>query len=358
MFPEIAYLAWIEGRPGAASHDLGSSDLRPVTGGTVVPAALEGLADPTETTVEALLADRYDVSAGQVLVTPGASVANLVAAAATLGDGGTVLVEKPGYEPMWETPRSLGATVDRFLRTREDDWALDPARVAGALHEPVDLVSVTNRHNPSGVSASRDTVAEIAATVRDHDARLLVDEVYGPYGTADDHGRGFGGPTAAGIDGCVTTGSLTKFFGLGGLRIGWLVADEPFVERGRRVLRHLSATAESSRALARRALANHRELAVRSRDLGARNHDLLRQFVAARPDLSGVVANGAPFALLFHEGLDGDAVQEAAADHDVLVVPGRFFGAPGGFRVALGRDPAAMARALDALGAALDEHAG
>ena len=358
MFPEIAYLAWIEGRPGAASHDLGSSDLRPVTGGTVVPAALEGLADPTETTVEALLADRYDVSAGQVLVTPGASVANLVAAAATLGENDTVLVEKPGYEPMWETPRALGATVDRFLRTREDDWALDPDRVAAALHEPVELVSVTNRHNPTGVTASRDRVAEVAEIVREHDARLLVDEVYGPYGTTDEHGRGFGGPTAAGIDGCVTTGSLTKFFGLGGLRIGWLVADEPFVERGRRVLRHLSATAEPSRALARRALANYVDLAVQSRELAARNHEQLRRFVSARPDLSGVVPAGAPFALLFHEWLDGDAVQEVAADHDVLVVPGRFFGVTEGFRVALGRDSETMARALDALGAALDEEAG
>jgi aspartate/methionine/tyrosine aminotransferase len=355
VFPDIDYLAWIEGRPEAATHDLGSSDLRPVTGGSVVPAMLDGLPDQPQTTVETQLAERYDVQPEQVLVTPGASVANLVAAATALGDGGTVLVEKPGYEPMWETPRALGATVERFVRTRDDAWTLDPDRVAAAMHDPVDLVSVTNRHNPTGVVASRDTVADVAATAREHDARLLVDEVYGPYGS-DGGERGFGGPTAVGLEGCVVTGSLTKFFGLGGLRIGWLVADEPFVERGRRVLRHLSATAEPSRALARRALANVPELTATACELASNNYDVLRQFVAARSDVSGVVADGTPFALLYHETLDGDVVQAAAAEHDVLVVPGRFFGVSEGFRVSLGRDTETMGQALDALGAALDEH--
>lgn len=359
MFPDIDYLAWIAGRPEAATHDLGSSDLRPVTGGSVVPAAIEGLDAPEGTSLEALLADRYDVDTDQVLVTAGGSAANLVAAATTLdGESGeTVLVEKPGYEPMWATPEALGAKVDRFRRTREDAWILDPNRVAAATVAETALVSVTNRHNPSGVSATRETLAEVAGIVRTHDARFLVDEVYAPYGAAED-GRGFGGPTAAGIEGCVVTSSLTKFHGLGGLRIGWLVADAPFVARAREVQRHLSAVAEPSRTLARRALANEVELAAPARQHAAANYDLLRQFVAARPDVSGVVADGCPFALLYHESLDGDEVHALAAERDVLVVPGRFFGEPDGFRVSLGRDPEAVARAIDAFGSALDEHAG
>ncbi|WP_255196105.1 pyridoxal phosphate-dependent aminotransferase [Halorarius litoreus] len=353
MFPDIDYLAWIEGRPDAAAHDLASSDLRPTPDGAIVPSALDGFDVPADATVESLVADRYDVEPEQVLVTAGASAANFIVAATALGDGETALVERPGYEPMWATPRALGANVDRFRRTREDVWTLDPDRVAAALVDDTVLVSVTNRHNPTGVSTSRDGLRVVAERVHDHGARLLVDEVYAPYGVSDDSDV----PCAAGLEGSIVTGSLTKFLGLGGLRIGWLIADAPFVERATQVQRHLSAVAEPSRALARRALANDTELAARSRGLAASNHDLLRQFVAARPDLSGVVADGCPYALLFHEELDGDAVHDLAADRDVLVVPGRFFEESEAFRVALGRDTESMAAALDAFGAALDERA-
>lgn len=353
MLPELEYLSWIAGRPEAATHDLASSDLRPEgPDDAVVPDPLRDLPAADGRSLEARLADRYDVSPEAVLVTAGATGAVFVAVATALADGERVLVESPGYEPHHATPAGLGATVDRFDRPRSDGYALDPNRVDSALCSETALVAVTNRHNPSGARTDRETLAAVADRATDHGARLLVDEVYGPY--AGDGGRGFGGVTAAGLDSAVTVGSLTKFHGLGELRVGWLVADESFVERARRVQQHLGSVARPSRALARRALANADALAEQSRTLAARNGDLLAAFLDERPSLSGHVPAGCPYGLVRHARFDGDDLAAVADCEGVLVVPGRFFGVPDAVRVSLGRSPAEMEAALAAFGRALD----
>ncbi|PSQ08161.1 pyridoxal phosphate-dependent aminotransferase [Halobacteriales archaeon QS_6_71_20] len=402
MFPPLAYLRWIEGRPAAADHDLGSSDLRRTADGDPadpVPARLAGLSPPDDDiTLRESVAAEYGLDPSRVLLTAGATHAGFLAAAtatdlareratpvdavdtartadttdaADAADPTTAadpwaLVEAPGYEPLVETPRGAGSRVARFRRPGPTA-DLDPERVAAAaadLPGPLAHATVTNRHNPTGGMADRGRLAETAAVVDDHDGYLLVDEVYAPYTVDDDDARtgggrdgaadAFGGPTAAGQPATVTIGSLTKFHGLGGLKIGWLTGPPAFIERARTVERHVPALSAPAAALARRFFAHRDALVADARDHCRWNHDLLAAFLAERDDLSGVVPPGSPFALLEHDRVDGDAVGEAAHDAGVLVVPGRFFGADEGVRVSLGRDPEACAAALDALGAVLD----
>jgi aspartate/methionine/tyrosine aminotransferase len=368
MVPPIEYIDWIEGRLDAVEHDLGGSDLRAVAGEWgVVPEVLADRPDPADdVTLEAQLAEVYDVPEDHVLVTPGATGANLAAAGAALADDpcadteedddpvdGTVLVEAPGYEPMYATPEWLGATVHRFRRPAEEDYALDPERVQAGVTEDTCLVSVTNRHNPSGCRVDRETLAAAADAAGEADARLLVDEVYAPLG-GDGDGP-FGGPTAAGLDNAVVSGSLTKFFGLGGLRVGWLVGDPAFLERAATLHQHVARVPVPSRALARRALHHREALVARAGGVAAENAGRLTEFVADRPDLAGPVYDGCTYAFPAHDSADGDEVAAAAEERDLLVVPGRFFGDGDRFRVSLGREPAAMDAALDALGATLDD---
>lgn len=373
MFPAIEYLEWIDGRPGAATHDLATSEIigdRPDGGDrageeAVVPDALSSLPPPDDATLESLLAAAYDVAPENVLVTASASVANAVAVATALDLGPDlddrdpqVLVEKPAYEPLRATPRGLGGRVDRFRRPEEDGSPVDPDRVAAAT-DGAALAVVTNRHNPSGRLLDREALAAVARVAADAGARVLVDEVYAPYvgpgGTVD---GAFGGPTGAGLPNVVATGSLTKFFGLGGLKIGWIVADAAFVDAATTVAWHLPAVATPSRTLARRALANRTKLAADARDVLARNHRLLASFVDERGDVDGPVHEGCPYAFLDVAGADGDEVAAAASEAGVLVVPGRFFEDPDRVRVSLGRDPDGMAAALSAFGDALDDAAG
>ncbi len=362
MLPPIPYLEWIQGRPAAATHDLGSSDLSPGPGGTgVVPARLADSPDPPDgTALEDLLAAEYGVPTSQVLVAAGATHANVLATMVAMdlagGDRPRVAVERPGYQPLVETPRGLGARVDRFDRPATEGFRLQPEALDGVLDDAVAHVTVTNRHNPSGVLASRETLASLADRVADADSYLVVDEVYAPYQSEPvAESSAFGGPTAAGLRNAVVTSSLTKFHGLGGLRIGWLLGPEPFVDRARSVRRHLPDVAEPSRALARRALHDADRLGRQSRSLLERNAAQLRAFVASRGSLRGAVPPDCTFAFLSADGMDGDAVADAAAQRGVLVVPGRFFDSPDRFRLSLGGDPEAMDAGLAALGAALDD---
>jgi aspartate/methionine/tyrosine aminotransferase len=352
VFEPIAHLEWLAGRPEAALHDLGTTGLcgdRDATG-PAVPESVAGRPDPPAgVTLHTQLATTYGVEPEQVLVTAGATHADFLAVAAAVAEeeDPRVLVEKPGYEPMVRTPAALGATVDRFLRP---EHRLEPARVEQALTSDTRLVSVTNRHNPSGRLADRETLAAAAAAARERGARLLVDEVYGPYQTDPSGGGPFGGVTAAGLEGAVVTGSLSKFPGLPELRVGWLVADPEFVAAARQVKRHVPAVAGTSVALAQRAL-YHDDLAEEARDLLAENAALLSAFVAERPDVSGGVHTN--FGLL-DCGVDGDRLAEAAWAEGVLVVPGRFFGVPEAVRVGLGGSPEDGAAALGRLGDLLD----
>lgn len=357
MFPDLEYIRWIEGRPAAADHDLGSSDLDP-WGEAATPATAAELSAPeTDRSLTSLLAERHDVAEEQVLPTAGATHANVLAAVAALDrapdDADRVLVEKPSYEPLRVTPRLFGATVDRFVRPAEDDAALDPDRIDAAITEETALATVTNRHNPTGRLVDRDRLAAAAERTADSDVPLLVDEVYGPF-SGDADGGPFGGVTAAGLDGVVVSGSLTKFHGCGPLRVGWLIGPSDFLDHARKARRHLPGLAEPSRLLGRRLLASPEAVEGRAREQVRTNHDLLAAFLADRDDLHGTVHEEATYAFLAHEDADGDVVAERAWEAGVLVVPGRFFEDEASFRISVSGDPEEVRAALSAFGDALD----
>ena len=399
MFPPLAYLQWIEGRPAAAEHDLGTSDLRRLPAGDPdepVPPRLRGLSRPSDAgSPREHLAAEHGLDETEVLLTAGATHGGFLACAtaaalarertadepAEENAGGApgpsrdeeprpcALVEAPGYEPLVETPRGIGSRVARFRRLGPK-YELDPDRVAAAadLTGPLAHVTVTNRHNPTGVLTDRGTLAAAAEVAADHGGYLLVDEVYAPYTLGEDGRSGedsrcgagvgvgaFGGPTGAGLPATVTVGSLTKFHGLGGLRVGWITGPETFIERARLVEHHVPALAAPSVALARRFFAHRDDLVADARDHCRRSHELLAGFLADRDDLVGAVEPGSSFAYLEHERADGDAVSEAAWDAGVLVIPGRFFGMDDGVRVSLGRSPDDCEAALAAFGRVLDE---
>ncbi|MGM0399462.1 MAG: pyridoxal phosphate-dependent aminotransferase [Halobacteriota archaeon] len=340
MFPRLSYLEWMGGRADAVPYDLGTTGLSDddVDRTTVVPPRLADLeSPPAGASLEHLLATEYAVQPEQVLVTAGATHANFLAYASALdGDGSTVLVEDPAYQPLVETPRGLGAEIARF--DRGDGGALDATRLEEAVTDETALVSISNRHNPSGALSETDDLRRAADAAASHDAPLLVDEVYAPY-VIDDRDGPFGGPSAAGHENAVVTGSLTKFFGLGGLRIGWIVGPREFVDRARTVAYHLPDVAGPSRALAGRALYAVDALIEDRRDRVETNHRLLAEFVEHRSDLEGTVHDGSTFAFLEPVEATVEAVFGAAWEEGVLVVPGEFYGVPEKLRVSAGRPP-------------------
>ena len=149
---------------------------------------------------------------------PGASSANFIALAATTRHGDSVMVEQPVYEPITKVASFLGLQVIRLLRRPERAFAVCPKDVAKGLNQGARAVFLTNLHNPSGQLLTKENVEQIARACAQANATLIVVEVYldAAHLNGDQPRR-----TAATVaNNVIAIDSLTKVYGLGGLRVG------------------------------------------------------------------------------------------------------------------------------------------
>ncbi len=298
------------------------------------------------------LAAKCGVAAECVVAATGTSMANYLAMAATLEPSDEVLIEQPGYDLLANTARFLGAGVRRFPRRFEDAFRLNPAEVERSITPRTRLVVLTNLHNPSGMLAGERAIEQVGEIARGAGARVLVDEVYLDAAFAQ-------APRSAFHLGehFLSTSSLTKVYGLSGLRCGWVLA-EPALARRMWRLNDLFEVipAHPAERLSVLALDHLERIAARARALLAANHRLLDRFLDSRRDLRAV--RPACGTTAFPRLVRGSVETLCALleeKHDTSVVPGRFFEMPEHFRVGIGGETPQVAAGLERLAAALDE---
>lgn len=349
------YMTWAK-QHRAAECDLSGSNLLPCTLEDL-PEALESMAlygrndDGWPPLVESI-ADRYGVGTDQVSTGPGASGANFLALASLLRPGDTLLAEWPGYDPHIGAARFLGAEVRTFERGWDRGFALDPVAVERALTPRVRAIMLTNLHNPSGVYATPDALAHVGDLARSVNAKVVVDEVYLDALEGVDRS-----PAATRDPVFVSTNSLTKSYGLAGVRIGWMIADPETTERALRVRDIVdgvgSIPSETIGAAAFRCLDR---LLDRARGILGPGAERVRTFVEARTDLEWVEPIGGSVAFPRLRGIDdAEPFVDFAADRFAVgVTPGRLFGEPAHFRISVAGPPDVLAEGLQRLSAALD----
>jgi aspartate/methionine/tyrosine aminotransferase len=171
--------------------------------------------------------DGPSLRADDVLVTAGAASALFIVSTSLLQAGAHTLVCAPNYVTNLETPRAIGAELETLELRFEEDWRLDLDLVAARLRQDTRLVSVTYPHNPTGAMLPADVLHDLVALVEQHPAaRLLVDETYRELAYGETL------PMAASLSPRVIgVSSMSKTYGLPGLRIGWLTcSDEDLME--------------------------------------------------------------------------------------------------------------------------------
>jgi hypothetical protein len=299
----------------------------------------------------ARVAARYGVRTDQVATATGTSGANFLVCAALIRSGDDVLVERPGYDPLLAVPLLLGANLIRFERRFDEEFRLDLDRVEAALTPRTRLIIVTNPHNPTGALSGVDDMRALGSLAERHGCHVLADEIY------LDAVAGAPQAVAASVSPrIITTGSLTKTYGLAGLRCGWALADTALAEEIRRVRDLVDGTGS---VLAERAAAvafDHLPaLARRARGILEPNFALFEEFMSEQTALEWVPPRGGTVAFpRLREVASADAFTDRLLrDYDTAVVPGRYFQAPAHFRVALGIPHDVLARGLAAIGRAL-----
>jgi aspartate/methionine/tyrosine aminotransferase len=354
---ESPYITWVKSLPAVEINLAGSAVP------SCPPSAL-GPLDPDAPLVErndygwpplvAEIAKRYAVPESSVVVAAGASMANHLAIATLINRGDHVLIERPGYDPLALVPALWGAEVDAIDRRPAAGYRFDIEAVRGALTPRTRLVVVSDLHNPTGARLDRNDLAALAALAEARDFHIIVDEVYGEWL------REAGVPSTIHVSPrIVVTSSLTKVWGLGGLRIGWILAEPALAERMRRFASLFdNIMAYPSERLAVRALQRSSTIISPHATLVTHNRKLVRQWVEAHPQARWVEpATGAIAFVDLGVGDASDLVDTLARRHGTLVVPGRFFGAPEYVRIALGVDSDVLERGLKRIGPQILVHA-
>jgi hypothetical protein len=312
---------------------------------------LDGASHPRYAPLRAAIAKRYDVAPEQVVAADGTSMANFLAMAALISPGDEALIERPTYEPLIGAASFLGADIKRFERKATDDFRLDAAAVAQLLTPKTRVIVLTNLHNPTGALAEEEELRSLGRLAAEVGARVLIDEVYLDAAVPPRRSAAHLGPEF------VCTNSLTKVYGLSGLRRGWILAEPELAERMWR-LNDLFGVNQAHQAerLACVAFDNLNRINGNNPALLERNRSLFNAFTDARDDIQCMVVRHGITAFPRWAGGDTEKLDAHLRDrYDTAVVPGRWFEMPDYFRIGFGLPPADFEEALNRLGAALDD---
>ena len=299
------------------------------------------------------IAVHHSVDPECVVESAGTSMANHLAMAAIIEPGDEVLVEHPVYGPILDVAQYLQANVKRFPRTEENSWMVDPGEVRRCVTPKTRLIVITNLHNPTSVLTPDSVLREIGDIARSIGALVLVDEVYldaayqGTPRTSFHLGPEF-----------VVTSSLTKVYGVSGLRCGWIMAHPELAWKMRRLNDLYSATPVHPGELLSVAAFKHLDLLrERARRVVEADRKLLRDFLAQPTALSAVWTEWGTTSFMRlsrSRGSNADVfLERLRAQFETSAVPGRFFEMPDHFRIGMGVDTEMFAEGLNRISRAL-----
>lgn len=297
------------------------------------------------------IAQRYGVQTSNVVLAPGASMANYLVSALLIEPGDTVLVEHPVYEPLRLLPRHFRAEVRLFERRADDGYAFSPAAIERLVDDRTRLLICTNLHNPTGTLAARHELETLASLGESLGFHVLVDEVYLDWLYEE------GERTAALLSpSMIATRSLTKVFGLDTLRMGWILADADTAERLRRLidLFYVKMPHPIERMAARafdRADDLLRSLTTKLEE----NFAVVKDFVDRHSELSWSLPVAGPIGWIRLETGSVEVLVQRLEKLDTLVAPGRFFDVDDHFRLGFGMEKEILVEGLRRLDKVLEE---
>jgi hypothetical protein len=302
--------------------------------------------------VDALAAHAKVSPESVVTISGGTSMANHLAMAAAIDHGDEVLIEQPTYEPLLALAQYFGAQIKRFARKASDNYRVDLDDLRANATSTTRLIVLTNLHNPSSAQVDEETLRQIGDIAGEVGARVLVDEVY----LEAMFERAPASSVTLGAQ-FIATSSLTKGYGLSGLRCGWILAEPDLAQQMRMLHDIFGALApHPAERLSVVALTKLAKFTRRAKEILETNRTVLNDFFDSREDLQTVRSETGTtsFPRLLKGNVD-NLYALLTEKYETAVVPGRFFESPQHFRVGMCAEPELFANGIERLGRALDQ---
>jgi aspartate/methionine/tyrosine aminotransferase len=297
-----------------------------------------------------LLADTYvNCSPDNILVTTGAIEANFLLFNVLLNPGDHVVAPYPAYQQLYSVPRALGCDVDLWQVRAEDGFQFDLQELERLVKPQTRLIVINSPHNPTGAmlsTADTQRVYDIAESVG---AMVLSDEAYRwlciPGGGAPSPPMYNLGPNG------ISVGTLSKPFGLPGLRIGWMAARADIAAECWALRDYISLSpGKLNDSLAILAIKHRDQIIERNERIISANLSSASTWMDRHADiLSWNPPRGGLLALLRYS-LDIpslDLANKLAEEYGVMLAPGTAFGFEHHLRLGLGQEPSLFASALE-----------
>ena len=356
MKTQSTYMQWAKQRP-EVTYDLALSGILnlpfPELEAAIEDIELNGENSYGYTPLVNAIAEHLKVAPDRVVtISGGTSMANHLAMAAAIEHGDEILIEQPTYEPLLALAEYFGANIKRFSRPFENDYEIDLDDLASKVTDHTRLIVISNLHNPSSSLTNNETLIQIGEIAANVGARVLVDEVYLEAMFEDAPPSSIHlGPQF------ISTSSLTKGYGLSGLRCGWILAEPDLAQRVR-LLHDIfgSLAPHPTERLSVVAMQKLPKFIARAKAILETNRAVLNDFLDSREELRVARTNQGTtsFPLLMKGSVDHlwDLLYEK---HDTSFVPGRFFESPRHFRIGMCCEPELFQQGVRRLGNALDE---
>jgi len=274
-----------------------------------------------------------------VLVTVGCAEANFITIQTLLTRGDEMLVMLPNYMQIWGVAHNFGVRVRAFHLKEERGWAPDLDELNDVVSERTKLIAVCNPDNPTGYILTEEEMDAIVAVAERVGAWLLADEVYsGAERLTDIQTPSFWGR----YDRVLAMNSLSKAYGLPGLRIGWVVGPSDVVDEiwARHEYTTISAAMLANR-LAAIALSPQvrSRLIQRARDYIRRGFPILDAWLESHEGVFTLIPPQAAAIAFVRYHLDinsTELVERLIHEKSVFIVPGDHFGMDHFLRISFG----------------------
>lgn len=296
------------------------------------------------------LAETYEnTSPDNILVTTGAIEANFLLLNTLLDSGDHVVVIDPAYQQLQSVPRAIGCDVSLWRPRQDPHFHFELDDLRELVTDRTRLIVINTPHNPTGAILSEAELRAVYAIAESIGATVLCDEAYR---WLDVPGSEPLAPPIRNLgDRGVSVGTVSKPFGIPGLRIGWIAAPEDLIQQCWAMRDFISLSPGGlNDALALIAVTHRDQIAARTRSIVEQNLDVAESWFARNADLvSWTPPRGGLLSLVKYR-LDIPSTELAnrlAEEYSVMLAPGSAFGYEGYLRLGIGARPEIFRAGLD-----------